>query len=193
MDIVSTQVFDTQGDLEKNVQAFLNAHGTDVAHQKRFPIFQRGIRRNRLEGIQVGAVANDEDVLGSQSAAVHSQLFVTFICSHHDVTEPIGGVLEPNLYFVKRAFFLVLRKVKLGAGVVVIENIFDPEKFKRQRDQENVIRRVAALNYPEPAAHENPPGIQELPSQGIAVFEEITEGTISFFSCGVAVNMNAFQ
>jgi hypothetical protein len=76
---------------------------------------------------------------------------------------------------------------------VVIKNILDPEQFERQRDQEDVIRRIASLDHLKPPPQINPPGEKTLPKQGAAEFPDVTQGTVSLARRGVPVNMDSLK
>ena len=56
---------------------------------------------------------------------------------------------------------------------MVVENIFHAQRFERQRYQEDVIRRIAALNDVKAAPEINPPGKYEFAYQRPAELDEI--------------------
>src|SRR6516162_6924920 len=65
---------------------------------------------------------------------------------------------------------------------MMIENILDPKESERQGNQENTIRRIAALNDLKSAPQKDPPRVPKFPKQSTPVFEQIPKGGTSF--CG---------
>ena len=46
---------------------------------------------------------------------------------------------------------------------MVVENIFDPEQFKKESDNEDIVGGIAALDYMKPVFKKNFPGKDKLP------------------------------
>src|SRR5579859_5354485 len=111
VNIAASLIFQVQSDVEKNVEAFLNADGSHVADEKRFAVLQFGFRRNGLEGRQVGAIANYENIARIFSAAGSGEVAVAAVGGHDDVAETIGELFEPDLRLIKKILALILREV----------------------------------------------------------------------------------
>jgi hypothetical protein len=56
---------------------------------------------------------------------------------------------------------------------VVIEDIFDPEEFERQSNQDNIVRGIAPLNDMKTVPKIDFPSVQKLPKQSTAIFVQI--------------------
>src|SRR5579863_412095 len=65
---------------------------------------------------------------------------------------------------------------------MVVEDVLNPEKLERQRDQENIVGRITPLNDMKAAPQKDPPGIPELPKQCRAILPEIPERTIALLA-----------
>ena len=51
----------------------------------------------------------------------------------------------------------------------MVKDVLDPQEFEWQSNQENVVRRITALNGMEPTPQIDPPRVQELPKERPAV------------------------
>ena len=67
----------------------------------------------------------------------------------------------------------------------MVENVLNPQELERQRNQENVVGRIAALNDMKSASQIDPPRVQKLPKQRAAVFDTDTrEGYFLLWAWG---------
>ena len=76
---------------------------------------------------------------------------------------------------------------------MVIKNVFNAEQFEWQGNEENIVRRIAALNDMESVSQINPPRVEELPKKRAAVFPYITESAVSLFRHRVPINVNTIN
>src|SRR6516164_586036 len=73
---------------------------------------------------------------------------------------------------------------------MMIKDVSDSQQFERQGNQEDQIRRIAALNHMESAPQKDPPRIPKLPKQRTAVFPEVPNMAVPFFRHRVPVDVN---
>ena len=76
---------------------------------------------------------------------------------------------------------------------MVVENIFDSEDLERERNQENVVRRVAALNNIEATPEIDEPRIEKFPEKDEAILVYIASGAVPFLRRRVAIDVNSFE
>src|SRR5438445_10361140 len=89
---------------------------------------------------------------------------------HHNVfRKAVGHFFEPDLYLVKGILFFVFRKIQFRVCIVMIKDVFNPQKLKQERNKENIVWRVATLNDVESAAQIDPPRVDKLPKQSTTV------------------------
>src|ERR1700722_8742920 len=94
---------------------------------------------------------------------------------------------------VKKIFAPIFGEVELRVHVVVIEDVFHPQQFEGQRNQENVVRGVAALNDLKAAPQINPPGKPELPEKRTEKFHQIFQWGAAFGGQRMAVDVHSLQ
>src|SRR5215472_4956077 len=75
----------------------------------------------------------------------------------------------------------------------MVEDILHTKKFEEDRDQENGVRRIAALYDLKTAAQIDPPRVKEFPEKGGAVLPDITESAIAFFRHWMPIDVDSFQ
>jgi len=193
VNVATPHIPDVQRNVQKDIQAFLAAHGSHITNEVAFVVFQFGFRRDRLERIAIGTVADYEDVRRIEAASGYRKFAVTAIGCHHNIAEAIREFFKPHQDFVERPLIPEFRDVQFRIRVVMIEDVFDAQEFKRQRDQENVVGRIAALNDMESAPQKDPPGVQEFPEQGATVLAKVAEGAIAFLEYRMPVNVNSLD
>src|SRR5579872_234184 len=76
---------------------------------------------------------------------------------------------------------------------MMIENVLDAEQLKRQRDQEDIVRRIAALDHMKAMSHVDPRRIQKLPEQRRDVLPQIAKHGVSLRRHRVSVDVDPFN
>src|SRR5580700_6326812 len=76
---------------------------------------------------------------------------------------------------------------------MIVKDILHSEQSEWQRDHEDVIRRITALNDMEPSATKNPPGIDEFPKKSASVLPQVSQRCGPLFRHGVPVDVNAIN
>jgi hypothetical protein len=73
MNVSATAILDIQGNIEQNIQTFLNTHGSDIANKKGFTVLKRSLWCYGPEAFQIGAVPNHKDILRIPASAADGQ------------------------------------------------------------------------------------------------------------------------
>ena len=156
-------------------------------------MFQGRIRRDCTHALQIGSVANDENVFRLVASARDRQIAVAAVGRHDNVTKAIGQLLQQNLGFVQQALLFVFREIEFRIGIVMIEDVLHAEDFERQSDEENVVRRVAPLDYVKASAQKNPRGVKELEDQRTKELNQVAGDAVPFPEHGVTVDVNPIE
>src|ERR1039458_5209023 len=156
-------------------------------------VLQGRFRWHGLESFQVRPVPNHKDVVWTKPASGNCEFLVAQVRCHDDVTEAVREPLQGHLAPIKKVFPSVLRDVQLGVGVVMIKDVLDTQELERQRDEENIVRRVTTLNDLKSVPQVDPPTEQDFPKQRAGEFNQIAQGTIPLRRRRMTVNMNAVK
>src|ERR1700685_36286 len=105
----------------------------------------------------------------------------------------IGELFQPHLRAIENILLLVFREVEFGIGVVMVEDVLDPEQLERQGHQKNIIGGIAALNDVKSTTEINPPGVHKFPEQSPAELPQIPQRTVALGGYRMAVDVYAFQ
>src|SRR5271166_60622 len=122
-------------------------------------MLQSRVRRNGFEGAPVGPITYNECIFRIHPASTHGQFSVGAVGRHHCIAEAKAQLFKPDLGLVEDSVLAIFRKIELRAHIVMVEDVLDPNKFEGQGDQENIVWRIAALDYMESASQIDPPRI----------------------------------
>src|SRR4029077_4055702 len=159
----------------------------------RLAVLESRIWGNGFESPQIRPISNNKYIFGVKTSSSNGQVPVAGVGGHNNVAKAVGHFFKPHLYLVEKFLFVIFRKIQLRVRVVMIKDVFDPQEFKGQGNQKNVVGRIAALNYMKATPEKYPPRVEKFPKQRAAVFIHIAEGAIPFFGHRVTVNMNPFE
>src|SRR5690242_14268148 len=88
---------------------------------------------------------------------------------------------------------MIFGAVQFWTGVVMIEDIFDSKQFEWQSDQENVVRRIAALNDIESALNVNPQRVYNFPKERPSIFPDIADWAVTFPSHWMPIDVDSIE
>src|SRR5712664_273716 len=148
--------------VQKDLQTILNAHRTDITNKVRLAVLQSRIWGYGFESLQIRSIPDNENILGSKTPSTCSKISITVIGRYDDIAKPVRQSLKPKLGLVEQILLSVFRKVQLGVRIMMIEDVFDAKEFERQSNEENGVRRIAALNDMKSVPQIDPPCIEEL-------------------------------
>src|SRR6185437_686859 len=181
MNVRSPRFLDVLRCLEKDIQPFLNTHGPDIANQVILAVFQGCVWGHTFEGLKIRTVTHDENISGIEPASRDGNIFVTVVSGYDHVASSEGHLFKPKENLVKRSLLFIFCHEEFGICVVKIEYVFDSQQFEWERDQKNVVGRIARLNNLESMPQIDPPGIEKFPKQCAAVFPSVSERAVSLF------------
>ncbi len=179
--------------VDQQVDAFLFPHHADIADHMRTAVFPVRGRINALQFRQIGAGSHHVHPFGRHPAALDRDLAVGMVGGNRNIRRLEGQLFEQHHQLPKEPALVELGFVKLRIDVVVIEDVTHAQKFERQRDKEDQIGRVAALDHVDPALEMDLPRQHRLPEQCRAIFSQKPDRALRLQRQRVAVDVDAFD
>src|SRR4029079_12882235 len=99
--------------------------------------------------LPVGNAIDGGDALGISPAPRDRDITIGVIGRDHAVGDLEGAFLREQQKFVEEVVAFVLRSIELGAEIVMVEDELLAKELVRGGDQEDEVRRIAALHHIE--------------------------------------------
>src|SRR5699024_10963982 len=128
-------------------------------------------------------------ILGRHAATRDRDVAKALIGRDRDGGGAKGQALSKGDEAPQDAALLELGLEKLGADIVMVEDVAHAERAERQRDEKDQVGRVAAMDHVDAAPAQHAKGKAKLVEKRDRVFEEIFGGAGGFLQL-VAVNLD---
>ena len=132
------------------------------------------------DAAKIGSASDDEHAVLVLVTALDRDFAVALVCGNDDIREQERKPLKKKQETPKKPAAIEFRFVQFRIDVVVIEDIFLPQKLKWQRDEKDQIGRIAAVNSVETVPVEYVASEPQFMKQGARVLVDITERRCAF-------------
>jgi hypothetical protein len=115
------------------------------------------------------------------------------IRDQYDIGRPKGAPFQEEQDSMKNAAATKFCFEDFGRDIVLVKDVLLPKELEWQGNQENIVRRIAALNNVETSCQEDSPCEQILPKKGICIFKQIAKRPPCLDGRGMAKNADALE
>lgn len=137
--------------------------------------------------------ADDENIFGPFMAIVQRNLAVGFVSGEDNIGTGVVEALCHSHTPIQKAALVKFRLEHFGPKIVHIEDHFHSKQFKRPRDDEEKIRRIAEVDEFEFMFAPRAPGEGGFAPYGGNIFQHEAEKTVAFDADAMAINLDAFD